>query len=383
MRNLYFYTHGGSENHGCEAIAYTLKNVLKQDVTLFSANPQEDEKYSLAECMNIRPDRQKFEIQGLKKFVYKVNYKLSKNEMTYYKEIYKDFIKNIDKDGLYISIGGDNYCYNDNEWLDFLNFNINEKGAKTALIGCSIDADALSQKVIDDLNRYSLIVARETYTYQLLKNRLSTHVEYAPDTAFLLPKSEDTAKELDSKKNYIGINVSPLVIRKEEKEGIIINNYCKVIKWILDNTSSDILLIPHVVWSHNDDRIPLKQLYEKFASTGRVHIIEDQSAIKLKQFISQCEFFIGARTHATIAAYSTSVPTLVTGYSVKARGIAYDLFGNEDYVISINDLKGQDDLLNKFKPIYEEKEKIRKDLNVMMEEYKMKIRNIKEWVSNI
>ena len=49
MRNLYFYTHGGSENHGCEAIAYTLKNVLKQDVTLFSANPQEDEKYSLAE----------------------------------------------------------------------------------------------------------------------------------------------------------------------------------------------------------------------------------------------------------------------------------------------------------------------------------------------
>lgn len=115
MRNLYFYTHGGSENHGCEAIAYTLKNVLKQNVTLFSANPQEDEKYSLAECMNIRPDRQKFELQGLKKLVYKVNYKLSKNEMTYYKEIYKDFIKNIDKDGLYISIGGDNYCYNDNE----------------------------------------------------------------------------------------------------------------------------------------------------------------------------------------------------------------------------------------------------------------------------
>ena len=89
MRNLYFYTHGGSENHGCEAIAYSLKNVLNKDVTLFSSNPQEDEKYTLKKCMIIKPDRKKFQLQGLKKIAYKVNYKLSKNETAYYKEIYK------------------------------------------------------------------------------------------------------------------------------------------------------------------------------------------------------------------------------------------------------------------------------------------------------
>ena len=383
MRNLYFYTHGGSENHGCEAIAYTLGDILNKDITLFSANPQEDKKYSLNTCMDIKLDRQKFSLKGLKKIVYKVNYKLLKNEMAYYQEIYKKFIKDIDENGLYISIGGDNYCYDDNKWLEFLNLNINKKGAKTALIGCSIDASALSQDVMEDLNRYSLIVTRESYTYNLLKDQLITRVEYAPDTAFLLPKSEDKEKKLDKEKKYIGINVSPLIIRKEEKEGIIIKNYCKVIQWILHNTLSDILLIPHVVWSHNDDRIPLKKLYEQFLDTGRVWMIEDQSAINLKQYISQCEFFVGARTHATIAAYSTCVPTLVTGYSVKARGIAHDLFGNEDYVISVNELQGDSDLLDKFVQMYTKKEKIKKRLSLIMNDYKKKIMKIEEWVDNI
>ncbi len=51
------------------------------------------------------------------------------------------------------------------------------------------------------------------------------------------------------------------------------------------------------------------------------------------------------RTHATIAAYSTGVPTLVVGYSVKARGIARDLFGTEDgYVLPVQQLKESDEL---------------------------------------
>ena len=49
-----------------------------------------------------------------------------------------------------------------------------------------------------------------------------------------------------------------------------------------------------------------------------------------KYIISQCAYFIGASTPSTIAAYSTGVPTLVVGYSVKAKGIAKDLFGTYD-----------------------------------------------------
>ena len=97
---------------------------------------------------------------------------------------------------------------------------------------------------------------------------------------------------------------------------------------ILSNTDMRICLIPHVVWEYNNDRKPLISLYKKFKDTNRVILLEDHNCEELKGFISRCRFFVGARTHATIAAYSTCVPTLVVGYSIKSRGIATDLFGS-------------------------------------------------------
>ncbi len=107
-----------------------------------------------------------------------------------------------------------------------------------------------------------------------------------------------------------------------------------------------VALIPHVVWERSNDRTPLDKLYEKFKDTGRVQRIPDLPAEQLKGIIANCRFFIGARTHATIAAYSTIIPTLVVGYSVKARGIARDLFGTEQqYVLPVQELKEPSQLL--------------------------------------
>ncbi len=80
--------------------------------------------------------------------------------------------------------------------------------------------------------------------------------------------------------------------------------------------------------------------------------------------------FRGARTHATIAAYSTCVPTLVVGYSVKARGIARDIFGSEDnMVIPVQSLEHEDDLVNAFKYIQENESNIRQHLQNFMPSY--------------
>lgn len=59
----------------------------------------------------------------------------------------------------------------------------------------------------------------------------------------------------------------------------------------------------------------------------------DLNAAQLKHSISRCRFFIGARTHATIAAISQGVPTISIAYSVKAIGINRDLFGDLDVVL--------------------------------------------------
>ena len=86
----------------------------------------------------------------------------------------------------------------------------------------------------------------------------------------------------------------------------------------------------------------LEVLYAYFKDNERVMLItnEGYNAAELKFIISKCVFFIGARTHSTIAAYSSQVPTLVLGYSVKSIGIATDIFGTEEgYVVEAKDLE--------------------------------------------
>lgn len=100
-------------------------------------------------------------------------------------------------------------------------------------------------------------------------------------------------------------------------------------------------------------------------------MIDDCNCLELKGYISRCRLFIGARTHATIAAYSTCVPTLVVGYSVKAKGIAKDIFGTyENYVIPVQSLENSDDLINSFTWIYENEDKIKNHLTTFMPTYK-------------
>ena len=93
--------------------------------------------------------------------------------------------------------------------------------------------------------------------------------------------------------------------------------------------------------------------------------------MELKGIISKCRFFVGARTHSTIAAYSMGIPTLVVGYSVKARGIARDLFGGEEgYVLPVQKLT-RDKLISAFKNIMIKEKEIQKKLK--KDNYKQQI----------
>ena len=150
-----------------------------------------------------------------------------------------------------------------------------------------------------------------------------------------------------------------------------LQNYKALIQYIMDHTDMQIALIPHVVWSHNDDRIPLQILYDHFKETGRVCMIGDHNAEELKGFIARCRFVVVARTHASIAAYSQEVPTLVVGYSVKARGIARDLFGtDQNYVIPVQSLQREDDLKQSFQFLQKNESKIRDYLKQIIPAYK-------------
>jgi polysaccharide pyruvyl transferase WcaK-like protein len=147
-----------------------------------------------------------------------------------------------------------------------------------------------------------------------------------------------------------------MVLERAGDPELVKKSYRNFIRFILDGTDNNIAFVPHVVWSSSDDRRPLKDLYEDYKSTGRVVFIEDNPAEVLKGYISKCSFFVGARTHSTIAAYSSGVPTLVIGYSVKSRGIATDIYGSYDnYVLPVQEMQDPQALIRSYEFIMKQR----------------------------
>lgn len=375
MGQIKLYANGGSRNHGCEAILRSTKKILDKNMCVYSIAQNEDLENKINEIMEIKENRNEDLKKGsLKYYISAINIKLFKSTLKNTEYIKKTFLDDVKKGDLYLSVGGDNYCYTGLEELGNLNTLINKRGAKTVLWGCSVEPNVIKdEKVKKDLNTYSLIVARETLTYNALKENGINKSILCPDPAFQLDKIDLPLPKGFEENNTVGINVSPLIIDCESKKGSTMENYEGLIKHIIDTTDMQIALIPHVVWDNNDDRKPLKVLYDKFKDTGRVVMLEDHNCMELKGYISRCRFFIGARTHATIAAYSTCVPTLVIGYSVKAKGIAKDIFGTyENYVLPVQSLSNKDDLINAFERMKTNEDVIRKHLNEFMPGYKSK-----------
>lgn len=379
MGNVFLYNHGGSANHGCEALVRTICELIGdgKKIKLLSDSPQQDIHYDLQEVADVYPAitaYSKFSLDFLKSYI------CLKTTGDYFPMDtlpYLKSLKHLGKEDIEISIGGDNYCYEYYPKFIRLHKMICKQGCKSFLIGCSLERQLFDNPYfIEDMKSYDYISARESLTYGLLKEAGLTNIGYAPDSAFLLPADECPLPKGFQDHNTVGLNVSPLVIRKEKEEGIIYMNYVCMIRWILEHTDCAVALIPHVVWKDNDDRVVLKKLYQEFVDTGRVVMIEDCNCMQLKGYISRCRFFVGARTHATIAAYSSNIPTLVLGYSIKSHGIATDLFGtNENYVIPVQKLQEKDDLVKSLQWIIKNEDSIRAKMKTIIPEYKEMIKD--------
>ena len=269
-----------------------------------------------------------------------------------------------------LSVGGDNYCYPGTEIYGWLNREYHKHGMKTVLWGCSVEPEIVAKpETAKDLASYDLVVTRESISYEAIR-KVQKNTVLAPDPAFFMAPQECPIDERLNAGNVVGINISPMIISAEKAAGVAYDNYKNLVAYILQNTDANIALIPHVVWASNDDRTVLRKLYEDFKCDSRLILVEDHTAPELKYIISHCRMFVGARTHATIAAYSSCVPTLVVGYSVKARGIARDLFGTEEnYVLPVQQLTTPSQLTNAFKALMEKESSIQTHLKQILPSY--------------
>lgn len=382
------YAHGGSGNHGCEAIVRStcgiLEEAAKDGLTLISSNPQEDIKYGIDRLCRIEKDVLPYKKNSLSFAKAYFSLKAKGDYIPLDKLNYKITVDRIKKGDLAMSIGGDNYCYADVGKYIMLHDMMLERGAKTVLWGCSVEPELLGNPEISrDISRYQLITARETISFNALK-AVNPNTVLVADPAFTLKPEKTNLPHGFADGNTVGINVSPMIQRNEKKDGITLKNYEKLIQQILNTTDMTVALIPHVVWPDGDDRAVLGQLYELFRSSGRVVQTEDMNCSKLKYIISRCRFFVGARTHSTIAAYSSCVPTLVVGYSVKARGIARDLFENEEhYVLPVQSLKEETDLAESFNWIVQNENNIKSQLKKIMPSVIRQAESAKEHISEL
>lgn len=366
-----FYLHAGSANHGCEAIVRSTINLLDEKVTLYSRVPKLDKIYGINEICDLKEDDRVTLKKGSFKWITSyLQTKLTGKIDLAMKYEYNALISSVKKNDIYLSIGGDNYCYPGTDTLAAINKNIKKKGARLVLWGCSVEPSLINNPLVaNDLKSFDLITARESISYDALK-KVNTNTVLVSDPAFTLPKIELPLPKGWIEGKMIGINASPLIIENGKNANTVYEAYRLLIEYIIKETEYNVALIPHVIAEGNNDYEVLKKLYDEMEFKDRLVLIGDHNCLELKGFISRCSFFIGARTHATIAAYSTCVPTLVLGYSVKSRGIAKDLFGDyQNYVLPVQDMNDSSELLNSFKWIMKHENDIKNHLKEVMPDY--------------
>lgn len=369
------FEHAGSGNHGCEAIVRSTCNMLgHHDFYLQTGNWEEDLAFELDKIVSpIILKEQYVDRESLKGFWMRAQSRIHPNlDYDARETLYRNKALLL-KDAIALSIGGDNYCYSGiiGSMRDKLKaFKI--KHIPTVLWGCSVGEEYLDEPTVADLKKYDLITVRETLTEETLyRLGIQDTVIRCADPAFTLKRQKvECYDELFRSHNVIGINVSAFMDYYDAYPNATYLNFRSLIQYILVNTDCYIMLIPHVRQDGNDDLMPSKKLCENLKSDRIICVDEKFNCMQLKDIIAKCRVFIGCRTHSTIAAYSTCVPTLVVGYSVKARGICKDIFGNYDnLLVDVRDFQNDFDLVRQFQQFWELEGEIKKHLQKVMPGY--------------
>lgn len=383
MSKIFLCGHTGSENRGCEAIVRSTVEILNQiginDVQLVTFAQEQDRRSHLDKIVNLipyfsYPSRITKYIAGARRIAFDDYYWGKKIQQ-------RNLICMAEKGDVFFNIGGDTYCYDRPLDSYALNQTASNMGISTVFWGCSLDERVYrDSEMRRDLDSYSYIVSRETLSYKVTQENVSVpkKVFIGCDPAFHLRVKETELPEKFWDGNTVGINISPMVMKDADFENsITYKNVIRLIEDVISNTQMQICLIPHVynVERNTQDIQVLKVLYNHFMESGRVSIVaKELSCEELKYIISKCRFFIGARTHSTIAAYSTGVPTIALSYSIKSRGIAKDLFGTEEgYAVPFENLKNDTDLLNCFEQLMHNEGVLRKRYEDFLPEYKQSI----------
>lgn len=383
--------YGNPDNRGCEAIIRTTTGMLREMMpdSNIVAMSNDYERIEMLDIPAIDAYEKSYypHENTLDFYIYAIINKIFHTTKKWCMLHNSEAYKRIGECDVCISVGGDNFCYSDQVDHFLVHHQHFQKcGAKLVHWGSSFEKKLMSPKLVNDLNSFSAIIVRESISEENVKQSgVSAPVYLVPDPAFDM-RPEKPEDNIIIPKNSVGVNISPLIISRETKSGVTRKNAIELINYLTDK-GYNVVCIPHVAdrRTGEGDYSVMKDLLKEINQPEKCILINySYTAPELKYIISKCKFFIGARTHATIAAYSMCVPTLVIGYSVKALGIAKDLFGtNEGYVLPVQSLENPYQMIEAFKGIEKNENLIRERLEKIMPEYCNRARDAMDIINSV
>lgn len=383
MKKVLLCGHTGSANRGCEAIlrstAMILESVGAEKPEAMTFDLAQDKGVCLDDALRLIPYPGRTLPVRTLAFLRR---KLLRDDLWGAHYVAGKMLDGVSSDTVLFNVGGDTYCGRRPINSYALNTMAEQRGMSTVFWGCSVDEAVLHDREMqEDINRYSAIFVRESLSYELLQQVVQdrSRLKLVCDPAFHLPKRETALPVGFQWGNTVGINVSPYVLRREtDMNDMTYRNVFDLIDRILKTTDFSVCLIPHVyhVEPPAQDFSVLSRIYARYAANGRVSLVDRElSCMELKYIISGCRFFIGARTHSVIAAYSSGVPALAISYSIKSRGLARDVLGTEEgFAVRWQELTRESMLTELFESVLlAREEEIRRRYAAILPDYRQTI----------
>jgi polysaccharide pyruvyl transferase WcaK-like protein len=293
-----------------------------------------------------------------------------------------------------LALGGDNLSFDYGLFASLLFFSPFDKAVKLGVpsviwggsIGPFNQKPAWEKRFARILRSVDLITVREPLTQAYLAELgVEDNIRMVADPAFLLPDEPvELPKPLETalQSGAVGLNIAPLMRRYNgQSSRQWFGNALEMLQRVVERVDAPIVLIPHVMMSpnifpSNDDYEFMKLLCDEMLKWGGgrkmgsivLYDARQHTCKQIKWVISRLRAFAGCRTHATIAALSSGVPTFCIGYSVKSRGINQDLFGHENWVAHFSELTGAR-LAERIAELLNEETNIRTHLSSIMPDY--------------
>jgi polysaccharide pyruvyl transferase WcaK-like protein len=236
------------------------------------------------------------------------------------------------------------------------------------------------EEVSRNLRIADLITVREEKAHVYLDSMGCRNMIKVGDPAYMMtPKPSGITIRNDDTEILIGINLSRLAMNYIFGEQHTHEDFLQIVSSIRPLIDLDprikLILIPHVMSSRGgvqDDCLFLSQIRDELKVPEKKIVLLPYGlgSQKTKDVMRQCDTVIASRMHCFVGSVSVGTPAIMVAYSDKGYGMTRYAYGDEQWVVGLQELTNPTALVQKVSEILKNKNSITKFLKDNREQWK-------------